>query len=288
MKPEAWHNTWSQVDQTEDPGYFVRFLDATRLPQVRAAYANPRRYFQHLDLRPGDNVLEVGCGTGDMLIALSELVEPGGRVVGVDASRAMIGEATRRAAEARAKVEFFAGDAERLDLPSDQFDRTFVTSVLQHLEAPEKAVAEMVRVTRPGGTILINETDWDTQVVHASDIDLTRRILRFYSDSVRNGLVARRIPAMMSEHGLTDVRILSGSLVSTDPSEHIGVWLCETARRAASAGAISHQEAEEWVEDIAQIGRQGGFFAAFTTFHFYGTKPANGPGETGAEIPKNY
>lgn len=271
--PDSWHDSWSQVDQTADPGFFVRCLDATRRPIVRAAYANPAQFFAYLNVKHGDSILEIGCGTGDVLIALADLVRPEGRVVGIDSSRAMVSEARRRARRAEAPVEFLIGDAHCLELPDGTFDHCLATSVLEHLEAPEQALAEMARAARPGGRITVAEPDWDTQVVDAGDIDVTRRVIHFFADSIRHGRIARRLPAMMREAGLTDIHIEAWSSLCSSAGEPMGEWLCQSARRAADAGAITHQQADEWLADLADRDRRGIFLAAFTTFRVSGKKP---------------
>ncbi|MBA3415813.1 MAG: ubiquinone biosynthesis methyltransferase UbiE, partial [Chloroflexia bacterium] len=74
---------FDQVDETTDPADFVRYLDATRATGFFQEIK--RRSFALLDLHPGDAVCDLGCGTGDDVLALARLVEPGGRALGVDA-----------------------------------------------------------------------------------------------------------------------------------------------------------------------------------------------------------
>jgi len=63
----AFADAWIQVDRTEDPRFFVNLLDATRARLLERARTSPREFFAPLTLRPGFNVLDVGCGTGDFL-----------------------------------------------------------------------------------------------------------------------------------------------------------------------------------------------------------------------------
>src|SRR4051812_16620897 len=83
------------VDRAPDPQAFVRFLDGLRPSAAFRAYKN--QTFSALELQPGDAVLDVGCGPGDDIFALAELVGANGRAVGVDRSETMITEARRRA-----------------------------------------------------------------------------------------------------------------------------------------------------------------------------------------------
>src|SRR5579875_3033487 len=87
---------FTNVDQTNDPDYFIRFLDEASADESFQAYK--QHSFALLELQPGQHILEVGGGTGEDAQALAQRVAPGGRVVGVDGSQNMIDTARRRAA----------------------------------------------------------------------------------------------------------------------------------------------------------------------------------------------
>src|SRR5579883_1774073 len=97
-------------------------------------------------LRPGMDLLDVGCGPGTITADLAALVAPG-RTVGVDSASAAI-EAAGAAAPA---VEFRVSDVMVLDFADGSFDVVHAHQVLQHLPDPVGALAEMARVCRPGG-----------------------------------------------------------------------------------------------------------------------------------------
>src|SRR5689334_81758 len=143
---EASRAHWTNVDETSDPRWFIRLLDATRARLVRAATADPAGYFAYLDLAPGLEVLDVGCGTGDLDRLIAGLVAPGGHVLGIDYGQVMVDEANARAAGLGLPIEFRQGDAHALALPDNSFDRCLATQVFQHLPGTERALAELVRV----------------------------------------------------------------------------------------------------------------------------------------------
>jgi SAM-dependent methyltransferase len=104
-----------------------------------------------------DSVLDVGCGTGNLSFCLAE--NSGIRAVrGVDISPAYVAHASRKNHDAR--VAFWIGDACALPFPDDAFDHALSMLVLQFVPHPERAVHEMRRVTRPGGTVAA--ATWDT------------------------------------------------------------------------------------------------------------------------------
>ncbi len=99
------------------------------------------------------DVLEVAVGTGRNL----PHYPAGVRVTGIDLSGAMVEIARRRADGAAASVELRVGDAQQLDLPDDSFDTVVATLALCSIPDDAAAVAEMARVLRPGGTLVLLE-----------------------------------------------------------------------------------------------------------------------------------
>jgi len=102
-------------------------------------------------ISPGMRLLDVGCGPGSITLGLAAIVAPG-EVVGLDNQREAIERARGAAVEkAVTNVRFEVGDCYKLPFPDASFDACFANSVLQHLNKPVLALAEMRRVLRPGG-----------------------------------------------------------------------------------------------------------------------------------------
>lgn len=101
---------------------------------------------------PGEQVLDVACGTGVVSLAAAHAVGARGRVVGVDLSGRMVEAATQRAQSQRlCHASFARMDAEQLALPDDAFDLTLCALGLMYLPDPHAALRELRRVLRPGG-----------------------------------------------------------------------------------------------------------------------------------------
>ena len=124
-----------------------------RTVENSAAYLLPH-------LSPGMQLLDVGCGPGTITVGLGGAVSPGGTVLGVDASAAVIEQARADAAGVEDAVSFDVQDVSRLDLPDDAFDVVHAHQVLQHLVDPVAALREMGRVARPGGLVAVREADY--------------------------------------------------------------------------------------------------------------------------------
>jgi ubiquinone/menaquinone biosynthesis C-methylase UbiE len=130
-------------------------------PEVQAGYAKleltkPERALVERYLKPGARVLDVGCGTGRVALALAKL---GYRTAGIDLAPGMVETARANAAALGLDVPFTQAAAEALPFEENSFDAAiFACNGIGHLtpEGKEHALGEMVRVTRPGGAILLS------------------------------------------------------------------------------------------------------------------------------------
>jgi ubiquinone/menaquinone biosynthesis C-methylase UbiE len=121
--------------------------------RLRAMFAD------ELQLRPGDRVLDVGCGTGRLAMVFVDRVDPGGSVDGIDAAAEMIKRATARARKHGTPVTFQVALAQQLPFPDATFDAVACILALHHVADDDQltAVREMYRVLKPGGRLLIAE-----------------------------------------------------------------------------------------------------------------------------------
>lgn len=267
----ATHARWDSLDATDDPNWFIRFLDVSRGHTLALIEQDPAAFFAFLDPKPGHAILEVGSGTGSTLHALARLVAPGGRIVGLDYSMAMVEEATRRAEGI--PIEFIQGDAANLPFPDNTFDRASSNIVFQHLPNPAKGLSEMVRVTRRGGLVTIMEQDWETLVVDASDEALNRTILNAFCDEVKNRWIGRQLFGLFKDAGLADVTVtVSAQPIAGVPWDRIAWFIEPLCDAALRTGAISDAQKSSWVADQRARADAGKQFAAFNYFRATGVK----------------
>src|SRR6266581_1525596 len=108
-------------------------------------------------LQPGENVLDVGCGTGTLAMVARQRVGEMGSVSGIDPSPQMIARASRKAVRRGLAIDFQVGVIEQLSFPDQSFDVVLSTFMMHHLpdDLKRRGLAEIVRVLKPGGRMLV-------------------------------------------------------------------------------------------------------------------------------------
>lgn len=110
-------------------------------------------FVSRLALKPGQRVLDVACGTGNATIPAAR---SGAQVVGADIASNLLDQARKRAAAENLKINFQEGDAEDLPFGDGEFDVVISMFGAMFAPRPERAAAELLRVTRPGGLIAMS------------------------------------------------------------------------------------------------------------------------------------
>lgn len=167
------------------------------------------------------DVLDVGCGVGHWGMLLAAVMPADARVTGIDREPNWIEQARSRAL-ARGldgRFSFRQGDAERLPFPDDSFDLTTCQTLLIHLPDPAAAIAEMRRVTRPGGLVAVAEPNNLTEsllldsISNQASIDDIVELVRFQLTCERgkaalgegDNSLGDRVPGLFVAQGLVDV-----------------------------------------------------------------------------------
>ena len=120
------------------------------LPIAHSFAPGAEEFIARLALRPGESVLDVACGTGNLAIPAARA---GARVSGIDIAPNLIAQAQLEARTAGCAIEFEVGDAEALPYTNDRFDTTVTMFGAMFAYRPVRAAAELLRVTRPGGRV---------------------------------------------------------------------------------------------------------------------------------------
>ncbi|MBU6439297.1 MAG: bifunctional demethylmenaquinone methyltransferase/2-methoxy-6-polyprenyl-1,4-benzoquinol methylase UbiE [Betaproteobacteria bacterium] len=171
-------------------------------------------------LRPGQRVLDVASGTGDLALAFARRVQPGGMVVATDINGAMLAEGRRRLLDAGVCVPAVQCDAERLPFADASFDRVSVAFGLRNMTHKEAALAEFRRVLRPGGKLMVLEFSRPWEAVRPLYDWYSFQVLprlgklvagdagsyRYLAESIRKHPDQATLKAMMEQAGFVGVQ----------------------------------------------------------------------------------
>jgi SAM-dependent methyltransferase len=271
MFNEDFKKAWMSIDRADDPKHFVRLMD-----RARGGKGNDPAQYQTfadlLDVREGDCVLDVGCGTGGAAQFLAERVGGAGVVTGFDNSKTMIDEAISRTGPLNLPVTFQQGDAHHLPFPDNSFDRCFALRFFEIIADPVQVLREMSRVTRPGGKIFVNGPDIDMWTFDTSDQDLTRQIVHYVCDHEVNGWIGRQLPDMFREMGLGELKVSNSTYFLHEFGMMNELYLRHFVGRACQAGVVSASAAAVWTEDLKARCESGPFACTQTLFRVVGEK----------------
>ena len=236
-----------------------------------------QRSYALMQVAPGHNVLDVGCGPGIDTVALAERVRPTGRVAGVDHDPAMIAAADAHAQRAGVAgyVAHHRGDVSALPFPSATFDACRCERVFQHLDDPHPALAEIVRVIRPGGRIVLIDADWGTFSIDTPAVELERRVRSFVLDQVlRNGYAGRQLYRLARQHGLSDITVEAYTRpITSYHMARVSLQLDVVERAALAAGVITPDELEHWSTWMQQAAREETFYCSVSQIVVAGRRP---------------
>jgi ubiquinone/menaquinone biosynthesis C-methylase UbiE len=179
-----------------------------RQPQELAP--DSRRLLDQLDIRPGDQAIDIGCGPQGILDLLSERVGPKGKVVGLERSESTVRLAQKFVAERQLRnVEVLEADATSTGLPRASFDVVHARLVLVNVPEPQRVVEEMIALARPGGVVASHEADWGAFLCDPPSPAWDRLLEVFLAHSRNNGIdlfVGRKTHQMFRAAGLTHVQ----------------------------------------------------------------------------------
>ncbi len=176
----------------EHPEPYKRFFYGSRFDAVLGA----------LDGQPGEEILDIGCGSG---LYTRTLVERGAKVTATEFAPTSLALAHRNLGALADRVEFRLEDAQELSLPDASFDKVLLTEVIEHVPHPDRAIAEAARVLRPGGLLVVSTPSRFSPMNLA--YGLKRRVRRYgFNEHLHEftpGSFRRLLEAQLKVEGLT-------------------------------------------------------------------------------------
>lgn len=219
----------------------------------------------------GDRLLDAGCGLGEEARELARLVGAAGEVTALDLSSVMVAEAQER--DNGGGVRYATGDITALDFADGTFDAVRSERVIQHVPDPDAAIAELIRVTVPGGRVCVIDTDWDSFLIDGVPGGYFDSLTQLARDRGLLKPTGRQLRGRFVRAGLT--------LVTAEP-----VIIPMTDRQTAeNFFAFTRQALEQmleapenlitgWLGALDDAFARDEFLAVLTIWVVTGTKPA--------------
>jgi SAM-dependent methyltransferase len=255
---------WERVDELPEPDRIATYL--RRAARAGMNVEDKRASLDRLGLRPGSAYLDLGCGVGGDVVAAAGVVGEDGVAVGIDRSRTLVAAADR----SDPRAMYVVGDVHALPFSDATFDGVHAERTLQHVSRPIEVVAEVARVLRSGGRVVLSEPDYELDFWDHPMTELTRRIHQAQCRRIRNATIGRHLPRQLALAGLVDVavEVLPFWWFVTE----VGVF-ADTIRAAVHDGAISQDEADAWEQRLVEVSTEAPVLTGCVRFRATGTKP---------------
>jgi len=235
-------------------------FDADLSARIEATYRTPdvvaqrRTILDVLDPRPGENALDIGSGPGLLAAQIAERVRPSGSVHGLDPSESMLALSAERAATAG--VTLAAGVATELPYADSSFDIVTATQVYEYVPDMPAALTEARRVLRPGGRLLVLDTDWDSVVWHSSNPQRMRRVLAAWNEHLADAHLPRRLNRLLTDAGFTVARCEVVPLLNSSyhPQTYSAGLIGFIAGFVPGRADLTVDDVEAWRADLEALG----------------------------------
>jgi len=255
-------------------------FDSEMSRRIESTYVTPdiieqrRQVRALLSLQPGEAVLDIGVGPGILAAEMAAEVGPAGRVCGIDISDSMLALAETRAhEEGSAAIELQRSDADPLPYADGSFDVVVSTQVLEYVEDIPGTLAEIRRVLRPGGRVLLLDTDWDSIVWHSTDDDRMRRVLEAFDEHLVDPHLPRTLRRSLTDAGFTvsQPRVLPLFNAGYDRETYSAGMLGIIASFVSGRGGLTDAEIDGWADDLRNLAED--YFFSVNRYLFVAVAP---------------
>jgi arsenite methyltransferase len=228
----------------------------------------------------GEHGLDIGCGPGLLACELARDVGPSGKVIGIDSSPDMVvmsADRARRSALA-GRTEFAVGDAAELTFPAQNFDFVTAVQVYEFVADLPRALDEAYRVLKPGGLLVVMDTDWDSCVWQVDDADRHAGVLRAWEAHFVHPHLPALLPRLLGHAGFAVKSLSVVPIVNLHPDDatYSGSLIEVIARFVCRNLTVPEGVAQAWADDVRSQDLHGRYFFSLSRFLFLAERPVTG------------
>ena len=268
-------NSWlNGSDEPEKAKSIVKFLEerAQYPDQMQVNYA----LRDVLNPQTEDHLLELGSGSGVLCRLMAKNLSPNGHITGIDISPEIVKLSQEYAHMENLNnlITFEVGEASELDYSNGSFDGAFAARFLIYITNPLEIIAELIRVVKSRGRIVLMDWDFETLVVDHSDRALTRRIFHWRNDNKDgNNWSGRQLFRLLKLGGLKEITVFPVVTTATDENSSLTQSLWHAASGALEQEIITTKEYESWVSELKSSIKNQQYFASIVYFIVRGIVP---------------
>jgi len=226
----------------------------------QALWPTTRALLERIGVTPGMACLDVGCGGGDVALALAALVGPGGHVTGIDMDGVKIQLAQTEAAQAGlANVTFLTQNFDAFD-EAAAYDLVYARFLLTHLRDPLAALERMVNATKPGGVVIIEDL-YHGDIFSYPACPALQRHIALYNQVVQargaDPEIGPKLPALFRQAGLQQIQLTHAQPAALLGPEKDIHWLTleNIALAVIAAGLATAEEIQDLRAELADFAQ---------------------------------
>jgi ubiquinone/menaquinone biosynthesis C-methylase UbiE len=242
-----------------------------KLAATQDMVAQRQTMLNELNLKEGERVLDVGSGNGIFAREMLEVVGESGHVCGIDSSDPMVSMATALCP----RGQFLQSDATDLPVDDSSFDVVTASQLLCFVSAVDKLLSEMFRVLKPGGRLVILDSDWGSLVWNCSNGALMDRALRLMTSAYSDAHVPRTLSRRLITAGFQITNRRSVSVLNWEAGEDTYAQQLSgfIGPMMEASDDFTKDDWEAWSEDQKATAIAGEFMFSLNRYIFSAVKP---------------
>lgn len=252
-------------------------FDEDTARHIQRVYSTPEVVQQRAEVlallaaQPGERVLDIGSGPGFLVASLADAVGPGGTVDGLDQSEPM-NTVARRVIGDRPWASIGEGDALALPYPDGAFDAAVSTQVYEYVADVPAALAELRRVVRDGGRVVVLDTDWDSLVWHVADRERHRRVMTAWEEHLVHPHLPCVLPGQLRR---ARFRVIGRHLIplfnpTYEQNTYSALTMETIARFVVDRQGLTATEVDAWMADLRGRAAEDNYLFSVNRYCFLG------------------
>lgn len=260
---------FGNLDNSEDAKFLIKSMD--QMFSIETIKAIKNRAISLLELKPGNSVIEIGCGLGHDSEKMAEIVGTTGEVIASDSSKLMLEEAKRRSLNPN--VKYCYGKAGQLEFENNRFDAVYADRLLVSQPNVSQVLNEFIRVLKHGGHICITDIDTGTAGMYPYLPELTDKLIARLQEIILNKHIGRELPYLFKSLGLSDIKIFPEAyIVRSLELVNTMINFSRMINDLIKLGRFTINQGKKLLHALEKADEQGDFLYFITLFTVVGMK----------------